>query len=120
MTSICGFLCAIGIFTFMGFVSVKTGVAIKDMPLMGPELAFVAYPAALTMLPLTNFWSVFFFITMILLGIDTHFGFLESIVGAIKDELLELDMKWKKFFNTTNLHLLFTILICFFGFLYAR
>jgi SNF family Na+-dependent transporter len=72
----------------MGHMSFETGVPIDKIPLKGPDLAFVAYPAALTMMPWSNFWSVLFFIIMVLLGIDTQFGFVDAIASALEDELL--------------------------------
>lgn len=68
---LCGFLGAIAVFTVMGYVSEKLNIDIKDIPLSGPELSFVVYPTALTLLPLSNLWSILFYIIMILLGIDT-------------------------------------------------
>jgi len=49
------------------------------------------------MLPLSNFWSILFFLTMILLGIDTHFGLLEAVSGALIEEIKQLRAtnKWK-------------------------
>lgn len=85
-TILCGFLGAIAVFTVMGHVSLKLSIDIKDIPLAGPELSFVVYPTALTLLPFSNFWSILFYIIMILLGIDTQFGFLDVLSGWIEDE----------------------------------
>ncbi len=41
------------------------------------------------MMPWSNFWSVLFFIIMVLLGIDTQFGFVDAIASALEDELLD-------------------------------
>lgn len=55
----------------MGYMSKISGIAIDDLPLSGPDLTFIAYPAVLTMLPFENAWAVVFFAVMIFLGIDT-------------------------------------------------
>ena len=38
----------------------------------GPGLAFIAYPKALAAMPIAPLWSVFFFIMVILLGLDSE------------------------------------------------
>jgi SNF family Na+-dependent transporter len=68
---------AFGLFSFIGHASHVTGVAIEDMPIKGMELAFVAYPALLSMMPYPQFWCVAFFLMMIMLGLGSQYIFIE-------------------------------------------
>lgn len=68
LTVLCGILASIVIFAFMGHMSFLTGVSISDMPLKGPDLAFIVFPAILSITPWANLLSVIFFIIMIFLG----------------------------------------------------
>lgn len=45
-----------------------------DNVFVGPGLAFIAYPKALAKMPIAPLWSILFFITVLLLGLDSEVG----------------------------------------------
>lgn len=74
------------IFSILGAMSHEFGVDLKDVVKGGPGLAFVAYPEALSRLPMPQLWSVLFFVMLYTLGLDSEFAILECVVTAVADE----------------------------------
>ena len=65
-------------------------VPINELPLAGPDLVFVAFPAALTLMPGATLWAIAFFIMLFLVGVDTQFAFLETLAGYVEDEKIKI------------------------------
>uniref|UniRef100_A0A3B3BI31 Transporter n=1 Tax=Oryzias melastigma TaxID=30732 RepID=A0A3B3BI31_ORYME len=79
------FISGFAIFSFLGYMSQKQGVDISVVAESGPGLVFIVYPQAVTLLPWPQLWSVCFFAMIILLGIDSQFAGLESIMTSLTD-----------------------------------
>lgn len=90
VTCATGILCAFTVFAYMGYMAHESGLSIDDLPLSGPDLVFVAYPAALTLMPWSNLWSVLFFMMVFFLGVDTEFAFLETLSSHLEDEKIKI------------------------------
>lgn len=75
------------IFSVLGAMAHDLGnVDVKDVAQGGPGLAFVAYPEALTRLPVPQLWSVLFFLMLFILGLDSEFAILETFVTSVCDQ----------------------------------
>ncbi|KAJ8369510.1 hypothetical protein SKAU_G00095380 [Synaphobranchus kaupii] len=73
------FVAGFAIFSVLGFMAQEQGVDISMVAESGPGLAFIAYPRAVAMMPLPQLWAVFFFIMIILLGLDSEWdGVMEK------------------------------------------
>uniref|UniRef100_A0A8C5E6D6 Transporter n=1 Tax=Gouania willdenowi TaxID=441366 RepID=A0A8C5E6D6_GOUWI len=84
------FFAGFAIFSVLGHMAWRKGVAVQEVADSGPGLAFVAYPEALALLPGSVFWSILFFIMLFMLGVDTLFGNMEGITTAVLDEFPHL------------------------------
>ncbi|XP_055895557.1 sodium- and chloride-dependent taurine transporter-like [Biomphalaria glabrata] len=81
------------VFSILGFVAKQQGKDIKEVAESGPGLAFIAYPNAVVQLPYAPFWSACFFLTLILLGLDSQFVGVEGVITTFVDQYPNLVRK---------------------------
>uniref|UniRef100_A0A8C4N4X8 Transporter n=1 Tax=Eptatretus burgeri TaxID=7764 RepID=A0A8C4N4X8_EPTBU len=73
------------VFSVLGFMAKEQGIQISDVAQSGPGLAFIAYPQAVALMPLSQLWASLFFFMLILLGLDTQFVGVQAFVTAFTD-----------------------------------
>ena len=52
----------------------------------GAGLAFIAYPEAVTKMPMSPVWAVLFFLMLLLLGFGTQISTTETVVTILQDQ----------------------------------
>ncbi|XP_072308516.1 sodium- and chloride-dependent GABA transporter 2-like [Eucyclogobius newberryi] len=85
LNSLTSFIAGFAIFSVLGFMAKEQGVPISVVAESGPGLAFIAYPRAVAMMPVPQLWAIFFFVMLLLLGLDSQFVNQEALVTSISD-----------------------------------
>ncbi|MBR9703456.1 sodium-dependent transporter, partial [Candidatus Woesearchaeota archaeon] len=75
------------VFATLGFLAMQSGVPLNEVASQGVGLAFVVFPAALSMMPLAGLFSALFFLVLLSLGIDSAFSLIEGIISAFKEKI---------------------------------
>ncbi|XP_051967856.1 sodium- and chloride-dependent neutral and basic amino acid transporter B(0+)-like [Xyrauchen texanus] len=73
------------IFSILGHMAHVYRIPVSDIAKEGFGLAFIAYPDALSKLPISPLWSILFFIMLITLGLDSQFAIIEVIATCLQD-----------------------------------
>ena len=80
-------------FAVLGNISFFLDKDIRELAVQGPELVFVAYPQAFIQMFPSQMWSLLFFVTLFILGIDSVFSSIEVVNTSINDFFKEKGYK---------------------------
>ncbi|KAK7096784.1 sodium- and chloride-dependent glycine transporter 1-like [Littorina saxatilis] len=78
------------IFSILGFMAHEAGSTVDKIVTQGPGLTFVAYPEAVSKLPISPLWAVLFFLMLFVIGLDSQFGMFETMLSGLIDEFPNL------------------------------
>ncbi|CAH8632930.1 unnamed protein product [Schistosoma margrebowiei] len=73
------------VFAYLGYLANLTHTTVQTVTGEGPGLVFQVYPLAIGTLPFAPLWATIFFLLLIMLGLDSGMGGLESVVTALTD-----------------------------------
>jgi len=85
------------IFGIIGYMAHELDKPIQEVVTHGPGLAFIAYPEAVTKMPVSPVWAVLFFLMLLLLGFGTQISTTETVVTILQDQFPALrgdNRKW--------------------------
>nr|XP_039266173.1 sodium- and chloride-dependent GABA transporter 3-like [Styela clava] len=91
------FLSGFATFSILGFLAHAKNTTVDAVAESGPGLVYIAYPTALSLLPLPQLWCALFFIMLLLLGFDSLFVYQETLMSCLKDQYPEcFKFKWAR------------------------
>ncbi|MDN7024585.1 sodium-dependent transporter [Methanoculleus sp. FWC-SCC1] len=83
---ITSFVAGIAVFSTLGYLAHTTGMPVSEVVEGGIELAFVVYPAAISLLPLApEIFGILFFVMFVTLAVDSIFAAVEGISISLQD-----------------------------------
>ena len=81
------FVAGFAVFGIVGFMAQSQGVPFEDAIKGGPQLAFVVYPQAISLLPSMNvLFGVLFFLMLVIAGLTSGISLIEAFTCAITDK----------------------------------
>ncbi|MGW8060707.1 sodium-dependent transporter [Streptomyces ziwulingensis] len=78
-------LAGIGVFATLGFLATASGVGVEEVAGAGIGLAFVAFPAVISEMPLGGLFGVLFFSSLVIAGLSSLISIVQVVVSAVQD-----------------------------------
>ncbi len=79
------FYAGFAVFSVIGGLAWSLNQPVGDVMTSGPGLVFNVYPVALAKLPMGNLWGMLFFLSLLMLGINSAFSIVEAVVTGLND-----------------------------------
>jgi NSS family neurotransmitter:Na+ symporter len=81
------FVAGFAVFGIVGFMAHSQGVPFEDAIKGGPQLAFVVYPQAISLLPSMNIlFGIIFFLMLVIAGLTSGISLIEAFACAVTDK----------------------------------
>lgn len=83
------FLAGFTVFSVVGYLAASKGITIGMLgeQIAGPNLTFITYPTAISLLPFAaSFFGMIFFIALLTFGIDSAFSMIEPINAGVNSK----------------------------------
>jgi len=78
------FFAGFTVFSIVGYLAASQGTSIQELGIAGPELIFITYPTAISLLPAAAvIFGIIFYIALLTFGIDSAFSMIEPITNSI-------------------------------------
>ncbi|MFG3404688.1 sodium-dependent transporter [Streptomyces sp. NPDC048142] len=78
-------LAGIGVFATLGYLATASGAGVDEVVGAGIGLAFVAFPAVISEMPLGSLFGVLFFSSLVIAGLSSLISIVQVVVSAVQD-----------------------------------
>lgn len=78
-------LAGIGVFATLGFMAQANGVAVNEVVTDGVGLAFIAFPAVISQMPLGALFGILFFVSLAIAGITSLVSIVQVVISSVQD-----------------------------------
>jgi NSS family neurotransmitter:Na+ symporter len=75
-----------GVFSVLGYMALQQHIPVEKVVTSGIGLAFVAYPKAISLLPMGPLFGVLFFFLLTIAGISSSISIIEAFTSAVIDK----------------------------------
>lgn len=72
-------------FSILGHMAHNQGMKVEEVVSSGPGLVFITYPEVVLKMTGGSLWAIIFFFMLVIIGIDSEFCLVESLVTGIVD-----------------------------------
>ncbi|XP_054883421.1 sodium- and chloride-dependent neutral and basic amino acid transporter B(0+) [Poeciliopsis prolifica] len=97
------------IFSIMGHMAHIYKLPVTEVVKEGFGLTFIAYPGALTKLPISPLWSVLFFFMILTVGLDSLFAEIEVLITSVQDAYPQIFKPKRALLTTVTCAILFLL-----------
>ncbi|KAL3886790.1 hypothetical protein ACJMK2_026762 [Sinanodonta woodiana] len=84
------------IFSIIGYMAAEMKVGIDEVVVGGAGLAFTVYPEVVKKLPISQLWSVLFFLMLVTLGFGTQIATVTTVNTTLQDQFPAMFRKNQK------------------------
>ncbi|XP_062271426.1 sodium- and chloride-dependent neutral and basic amino acid transporter B(0+) [Scomber scombrus] len=97
------------IFSILGHMAHIYKMPVGEVVKQGFGLAFIAYPDALSKLPISPLWSILFFFMLLTVGLDSQFAGIEVIATCLIDAFPKIFKSKRTLVTTTTCVILYLL-----------
>jgi len=75
------------VFSVVGYLAVSQGIGVDQLAIVGPSLAFITYPTAISLFPFAvSLFGILFYLALLTFGVDSLFSMIEPMTIGVQNK----------------------------------